>query len=54
MKTTLIAFNIIVGIAAFCAFIWGFYWVTKTGSYWLFYEDTIREMVKPEYLIGKQ
>ena len=31
------------------------FWITKNVSYWLFYEnmvqDTIKEMVKPEYLI---
>lgn len=36
-------------------FVFSMFWITKTGSYWLFYEDmvqdTIKEMVKPEYLI---
>lgn len=36
------------------AVIYGMYWIFKTVSYELFYEsmvkDTIREMVKPEYL----
>jgi len=34
--------------------IYGFYWIAKTLSYTIFYEDmvreTVREMVKPEYL----
>lgn len=37
-----------------CAFIYGAYWVAKNGSYWLWYEDmvkdTVREMVKQESL----
>jgi len=41
-------------LAAICGFIYGMYWFYKTGSYFFFYEDmvqeTIREMVKPEYL----
>jgi hypothetical protein len=44
-----------VGIVALCFFVYGCYWVAKTGSYWLFYEDmvveTISETVKPECLI---
>lgn len=45
---------IIAGVVAFCALMWGMYWVVKTGSYFFFYEsmvhETVREMVKPEYL----
>jgi hypothetical protein len=41
----------IIGIILILAVIYGFYWMLKTGSYWLFYEDmvkqTIRELVKP-------
>ena len=37
-------------------FFYGAYWVTKNGSYWLWYEDmvkgTVREMVKQEALKG--
>ncbi len=44
----------IVGVVAIVFTIWGMYWLVKTGSYFFFYEsmveDTIREMVKPEYL----
>lgn len=44
----------IVSIAFSLLMIYGIYWVTKTGSYWLFYEDmvkqTVIEMVKPEAL----
>lgn len=40
----------LLGLLAFIAFLYGMYWVFKTGSYWFFYEDmvqdTIREMVK--------
>ena len=43
------------GIILVCLVIWGCYWLAKTFSYWLFYEDmvkeTIRELVKPEYLL---
>ncbi len=42
-------------IAAMCAFTYGAYWITKTGSYKFFYEDmvirTIHEQVPPKYLI---
>ena len=45
----------IAGILAFCLVGWGIYWVTKTFSYWLFYEDmvkaTIRELVNAKYLL---
>jgi hypothetical protein len=34
--------------------LFGAYWVAKHGSYWLWYDgmvrQTVREMVKPEYL----
>lgn len=51
--------NMIVFYSIWALLIIGFvfimFWVTKNGSYWLFYEsmvqDTIKEMVKPEYLI---
>lgn len=37
-----------------CFFIYCMYWLAKNGSYFFFYEDmvkeTIKEMVKPEYL----
>lgn len=47
----------LIGAAlAFCAFIYGAYWVAKTGSYWFFYEsmvqDTIQEQVKTDCLRG--
>lgn len=41
-------------IVSICLFVYGCYWVAKTTSYKIFYEDmvieTIRETVKPEYL----
>lgn len=41
------------GFAAVCLIV-GMYWLAKNGSYWLWYEDmvkeTIREMVKQEAL----
>lgn len=41
----------LVGIAAFGCIIYGSYWVAKTLSYKIFYEDmvkaTIAEMIKP-------
>lgn len=44
----------IVGIVLTFALIYFTYWVAKHGSYWLWYEDmvkqTITEMVKPEAL----
>jgi hypothetical protein len=44
----------ILGLVIFCMFIYGMYWVTKTLSYSIFYEDmveqTIIEMVNPESL----
>jgi len=48
------ALKIISIIVAACFFIYGCYWLVKTGSYFFFYEsmvqETITEMVKPEYL----
>jgi hypothetical protein len=39
-----------LGIISFFAFLYGCCWLATTGSYWLFYEDmvrdTITEMVK--------
>ena len=47
--------TIILGLALTCGVIYGMYWVAKTLSYTIFYEDmvgdTVREMVKPEHLI---
>jgi hypothetical protein len=44
----------ILGIALSLSFIYGCYWVAKTVSYSVFYEDmvqeTIREMVESESL----
>ena len=44
----------IVGVALICGFIYGGYWVAKTVSYSFFYESmveqTVKDMVKPEYL----
>jgi len=44
----------IVGIVVFIFFIYGCYWVVKTVSYGVFYEDmvksTVIEMVNPEVL----
>ncbi len=48
------AFSFIIGLAITVGIIWGCYWVAKTVSYNLFYEnmvqETVRDMVKPEYL----
>jgi len=48
------AILIVIGIVLFFAVLYGAYWIIKTFSYWLFYEDMVREsirqMVKPEYL----
>ena len=45
----------IFGVVIILTVIYGVYWITKTVSYTIFYEDmvksTIRDMVKPEYLI---
>jgi hypothetical protein len=44
----------IAGVALICGFIYGSYWVAKTVSYSFFYEsmveNTVRDLVKPEYL----
>jgi len=44
----------VLGISAFILFVAGMYWLVKNVSYWIFYEDMVREtiiqMVKPEYL----
>ena len=44
----------IVGLVVMVGFFWGCYWVSKTVSYSLFYEsmveETVVDMVKPEYL----
>ena len=49
----LVAFGV-VGIALVGGMIYGSYWIAKTVSYSFFYESmveqTVREMVKPEYL----
>jgi len=46
--------GVLASIAAFCALTYGMYWVFKSFSYWLFYEDmvqeSIKQMVKPEFL----
>jgi len=46
----------VVGAIISIAVIYGMYWVTKTVSYKVFYQsmvqDTVRQMVKPEYLMG--
>lgn len=44
----------IVGMIIFIACLYGAYWLVKNGSYWLWYEDmvkdTVREIVKEEAL----
>lgn len=49
-------FAFIFGLTFFCAVTYGMYWVFKTVSYEIFYEDmvieTIKEQVKPEYIKG--
>jgi hypothetical protein len=44
----------LIGLAMSIGFIYGMYWIAKTISYQIFYEDmvqrTVTEMVKPEYL----
>ncbi len=44
----------VIGFAAFLLVAFGLYWLIKNVSYWIFYEDMVREtitqMVKPEYL----
>ena len=53
MKTLILY---LAGAIAICAFLYGAYWLAKHGSYWLWYDDmvreTIREMVKQEALKG--
>ncbi len=53
MKTVMLY---LLGAVAICAFLYGAYWLAKNGSYWLWYEDmvkdTIREMVKQEAMKG--
>jgi FtsZ-interacting cell division protein ZipA len=48
----------IAGIVCIIAIIYGAYWIAKTVSYQVFYEDmvkqTVRDMVKPEYLKRNQ
>ena len=48
--------SIVGGLILFCGILYGTYWIAKTVSYEIFYEDmvedTVREMVKPEYLKG--
>ena len=45
----------IIEIIIFCLVTWGMYWAIKSFSYWICYEDmvkeTIKQMVKPEYLL---
>ncbi len=45
----------IIGIIIVCLISWGMFVLAKDFSYWLFYEgmvkETIKEMVKPEYLL---
>ena len=47
----------IIAIVISCLAIFGIYWVAKTVSYQIFYEDmvkqTISQMVKPEYIKTK-
>ncbi len=44
----------VFGTWAFIFVIYGLFWLVKNISYWIFYEDMVREtiiqMVKPEYL----
>jgi len=54
LKTWQMVVAVIVGLFLFGGFIYGSYWLAKRGSYFLFYEDmvkqTISEMVKSEFL----
>ena len=54
MKTFWKVVGFLAVIAAFCGVTYGMYWIFKTFSYMIFYEDmvaeTIKEMVKPEFL----
>jgi len=51
----IVALVILLALAAWCGFLYLCYWVAKNVSYWLFYEDmvreTIREMVNTKALI---
>jgi hypothetical protein len=51
MKALMVYF---VAAIAICALLYGAFWLAKNGSYWLWYEDmvkeTIREMVRQESL----
>ena len=51
MKNVLLG---IVGVLLFCGFIYGGYWIAKTVSYSIFYEDMVKEtdieLVKTESL----
>ena len=33
-------------IIAVCLFIWGCYWLAKTGSYFFFYEEMVKETIQ--------
>ena len=43
------------GVVVFGLILYGCYWMAKTASYSIFYEEMVRgtiiEMVKPEYLL---
>jgi len=45
-KNLFYLFLIILGLAAACGVIYGCYWIAKTVSYSIFYEDMIIETVK--------
>jgi hypothetical protein len=57
MKNLKTAGLIIGAVLLAISAVYGCYWIAKSVSYAIFYEgmveQTIREMVKPEYLIGK-
>jgi len=46
---------IIAIVIVICLVSWGMFVLTKNFSYWIFYEDmvkeTVRQLVKPEYLL---
>ena len=48
------ALGYLFAIAVMCAALYGWWWLLKNGSYWLWYEDlvkeTIREVVRQEAL----
>ena len=56
MKNVLPIVWIMIGFLTICLCLYGSYWVAKNISYWIFYEDmvkeTIRELVDKKYLIG--